>query len=158
MKPVGDWRFNDLVLYAKGWYERKDLVADMNHIFETVYGYVPGTKHELTVMMLRVLDILHDHLEPGERYWWTSFVSLDYHINRNLNLYDEDQDEATIRVILNILLEMDASVLCIKKPVYGKRMYFRKGPGLCASHEDVRKSRTQTYNQMNEDVSRFFDK
>jgi len=158
MKPLGDWHFNDLALYAKGWYERKDLVEDMKHIFEMIYGYSPENKHELVRMMFQVLDRLHDHLEPGDRYWWTSFVSLDDQITRNICIYNEDRDEAIIHTVLSILMEMDASVLCMKKPVYSKKMYFRKGPGLCASHEDVRKSRTVTYKQMNEDASRFFDK
>lgn len=158
MKPLGDWHFNDLALYAKGWYERKDLVEDMKHIFKTAYGYTPSTKHELVVMMLHVLDKLRDHLEPNERYWWTSLVALDDQITRNICIYDEDQDEATIHTVLTILMEMEASVLCLKKPVYGKKMYFRKGPGICATHEAVRKSRTMTYKQMNEEASRFFDK
>ena len=158
MKPLEDWRFNDLVLYAKGWYEHKDLVEDMKHIFKTVYGYIPSTKHELAIMMFRVIDILRDHLEPGECYWWTSLVSLDNQITHNICIYDEDRDEATIHAVLSILTEIEASVLCIKKPVYGKKMYFRKGPGIFATHEDVRKSRTKTYKQMNKEASRFFDK
>lgn len=158
MKTLEDWYFNDLALYAKGWYERKDLVEDMKHIFETIYGYTPDTKHSLVTMMFQVLDKLRDHLEPGERYWWTSLVTLDDHITRNMCIYSEGRDEAIIHTVLTILMEMEASVLCLKKPVYGKNMYFRKGPGIFATHEDVRKSRTKTYKQMNEEASRFFGK
>jgi hypothetical protein len=158
MKPLGDWHFNDLALYAKGWYERKNLVKDISYIFKTIYGYTPDNKHDLASMMFRVLDKLRDHTEPGERYWWTSLSSLDDHITHNMHMYNVDRDEAVVYTTLSILMEMEASVLCLKKPVYGKKMHFRKGPGIFATYEAVRKSRTETYKHMNEEASRFFDK
>lgn len=156
MKQITNWTYNDIALYAKGWYERKDLFKDMAYIFCKIYGYEPDNMHDIAHMMLLVMDSLSEHLEHGEKIWWDSYARLFEDIDHRVNFYDMDRDTATVYAVLSIVQGLDRRDIALKKPVYGKHEYFRKGPCLFATEEDIRKNRTKTYAQMNREAEKFF--
>ncbi len=156
MKQITNWTYNDIALYAKGWYERKDLFKDMSHIFCKIYGYMPDNMHDIAHMMLLILDDLASHLEPGEKVWWNSYSRIFEEVDNRMTGYDMDRDTAITMTVLSIVQQLSRHDIGLKKPVYGKKEYFRSHPGLFASEEDVRKNRTKTYAQMNREAEKFF--
>ena len=156
MKQITDWRYNDIALYAKGWYEPKDLFQDMGHIFEKIYGYFPDNMHEIARMMLRVLDDLRSYLEPGEQVWWDSFSGFFDNLERRS--YDYDINTAIVYEVIAIVQGIERRNIVMSKPVFGKKEYFRMGCGLIVTYEDKRKNQTKTYKQMNKEAEKHFGK
>lgn len=158
MLQITNWTYNDIALYAKGWYERKDLFKDMSHIFCKIYGYMPDNMHDIAHMMLLALDSISEHLEPGEKVWWDSYARVFEDVDHRVDFYNMDRDTAIVSTVLSIVMGLERKDIAMKKPVYGKKEYFRSSPGLFASEEDVRKNRTKTYAQMNREAEKYFEK
>jgi len=148
MKKITDWSYNDLALYAKGWYERKDLWDDLGYMFDQIYGWQPK-KHDIVSWMWRVLDKICKHLDPGEETYFSTFASVDDKIMHDMFIYDCDRDTAICYFVIGVIQGLTIDQLEVKKPVYGKGRYFRYGGGLIVTHEAHRKVQTMTYKQMN---------
>lgn len=145
MKQITNWTYNDIALYAKGWYERKDLFKDMSYIFCEIYGYMPDNMHDIAHMMLLILDDLTSHLEPGEKVWWDSYARIFEDVDHRVDFYDMDRDTAIISTVLSIVQGLDRKDVVLNKPVYSKHGYFR-----------MRGLKSMTYAQMNREAERFF--
>lgn len=149
MKKISsDWHYNDVVLYAKGWYERKDLFTDLGHIFKEIYGWEPK-KYDIVRMMWRILDKICEHLEPGEETYYSKFGTVDEKIQNDMWIYNCDRETAIVYFVLGVLQGLEITQIDVKKPVYGKKQYFRYGGGLIITHEMHKKAQSMTYKQMN---------
>ena len=156
MIHITNWAYNDVALYAKGWYERKDLFQDMSYIFSKIYGYHPDNMHDIAHMMLLLLDDLAQHVEPGEKVWWNSYSRIFEEVDNRVNGYNLDRDTAITLTVLSIVQQLGRNEIGLKRPYYGKKEYFRAGHGIFATDEDIRKDRSKTYKQMNREAERFF--
>lgn len=147
MKQITNWTYNDIALYAKGWYERKDLFQDLSQIFCKIYGYMPENLHEVAHMMLIALDSISAQLETGEKVWWDSYARIFEDVDHRVDFYDMDRDTAIISTVLSIVQGLDRKDIALKKPVYSKHGYFRmRGP------------KSMTYAQMNREAEKYFEK
>ena len=63
---ITNYKYKDIILYAKGWYERKDIVEDLSYLFSQIYGWNPSecdgeyTTTCVANYMLLILDDLKD--------------------------------------------------------------------------------------------------
>ena len=121
---LSEWHYNDVVLYAKGWYERKDLFKDLGHIFEEIYGWEPK-KHDVVWMMWRILDKVCEHLDPGEKTYYSTFADVDQKVSNDMFIYDCDRETAIVYFVLGVLQGLDKTQIEVGRPVYGKEKYFR---------------------------------
>lgn len=87
---IKNFTFNDIVLYAKGWYARSEnIVADLGYLLSKIYGWTPTREHDVAKMMLRALDKLYIELDlPRDSCAWKErafshglFVWQKSHIN-----------------------------------------------------------------------------
>ena len=156
MKKISsDWGFNDVVLYAKGWYERKDLFKDLGHIFQEIYWWEPQ-KHDIVDMMWRILDKVCEHFEPEEKAYFLTFAYVENQVAHYMDLYNCDRDTAVCYFVIGVLQGLTLDQIEVKKPVYGKKKYFRYGGGLIVTHDMHRKVQTMTYKQMNKMAEKAF--
>lgn len=149
--------YNDIILYAKGWYQRKDLFEDLNHLIEQVYGWRPETKKDTAMRMLCVLDSICESLRTdgqvlNEYRWYTSHSRFEGEIEHLVTFYNITREVAIIRIVLSILLGITHNEIQLNKPVFGKKHYFRLG------HIGNDYPISMTYAEMNKIASKFFDK
>ena len=127
---IKNYRFNDIVLYAKGWYQRKDLIEDLGYLLSQVYGYSINNEEEVAMHMLRILDNLYDDLHIssscGSR-WLYTHVDFELEVRKRMRLYDCSRDHAIILSVLSILLSLSNYEIELNPPYYGKHEYFRLG-------------------------------
>lgn len=130
---IVNFTFNDIVLYSKGWYERKgNVVDDLGYLLSQVYGYYPVEEGEVAMYMLAVLDRLYEELrEDGVRLdemrWYASHKRFENEIRYRVSFYGYSRDMAIIYLVLSILQGLDRSEIVLNKPVYGKKCHFRMG-------------------------------
>ena len=130
---VTDFIFNDIVLYAKCWYEHSDnIVDDLAYLFSKVYAWKPKDEKEVARFMLRAVDKLYDEMlirfdsECNGRLN-NSFASFAGEIDRREWLYGCSRDMAIILWGLNIFAELSVNEIKLNKPHYGKKEHFRLG-------------------------------
>ena len=65
MRTIENFRFNDVVLYAKGWYEHTDnFMKDLEKYIRMNNNYwYPSEMSDIDIMsyMLKALDIVYEH-------------------------------------------------------------------------------------------------
>lgn len=126
---IENFRFNDIILYAKGWYQRKDLIEDLGYLFSRIYAWTPKSETEVATFMLRVIDRLYEELKisfEADSYL-RSFASLYSNIHHDMKIYDLSFDVATIHVCLSILGNLTIDQIKLNPPHYGKKEHFRMG-------------------------------
>ena len=126
---IENFRFNDIILYAKGWYQRKDLVEDLGYLFSKIYAWTPTTEEEVAKFMLRTIDRLYEEMKisfKADSYSFC-FVSIFDKIEHDMRFYEQSRYRATIGVCLNILSELNRDQIKLNPPHYGKKEHFRMG-------------------------------
>jgi hypothetical protein len=128
---VKNFEFNDIVLYAKGWYERsEDIVADLGYLLSKIYAWTPTKEHDVALMMLRVLHQLYLELNlPRHAYakWYASHFQYEEEIEHRMSLYGYSRDKAIITFVLCILQGLERTEIELNPPHYGKKEHFRMG-------------------------------
>jgi hypothetical protein len=144
---IENFQYNDIILYAKGWFYRNDnMIDDLGYLFSKIYGWTPKTEKEIAPMMLKVLDRLDT--EMGRLHPLYDFYS---DIQRNMCLYDVSLDLATILYVRSILQGLPKDVIKLNPPHYGKKEYFRMG-SLFGKYPI-----SQTYTEMNRMAQKTFN-
>ena len=148
---IKNFPYNDIILYAKGWYKRTDVVSDLGYLFGKVYGWVSGSEHEIANMMLKVVDMINDELKDEIKNTWyakkplSSFYS-EVH-DHYVCLYNVSFDMGVILWCLSRMLELEAKHIELIPPHYGKGEHFR-----------MEGKPSMTYAEMNRIAKRMFDK
>lgn len=167
MKQIQNFRFNDLVLYCKGWYEssgnteesffndlERAIKMDDNHYY---YNHRKMHKSEIIHFLLNALDLVYEHLDNDEKRngrWYYSHSSFYEEVQRRMHLYDCSQEYAIALLVHGILQGLTKDEIKLNKPVY------KKGSWRLGSYWDdnPQKSRSMTYKYMNKRASMMFDK
>lgn len=129
---ITNYKYNDIILYAKGWYERKDIIEDLSYLFSQIYGWNP-TEHnnEQTTKCVAnyMLLILDDLKEKGVhvRYTALGFYGFITQMRIYQELYELSFDMAIIRFMLSILLEIERKDIKLNPPHFGRKEHFRLG-------------------------------
>jgi len=153
---IKNFTFNDIVLYAKGWYERsEDIVADLGYLLSKIYGWAPKREHDVAMMMLRVLDKLYIELDlprDTSARWYASHFQFEEEVEHRMSLYEYSRDKAIITLVLCILQELEMSEIELNAPHYGKKEHFRMG---CLFGKNPI---SMTYKEMNKRAEQMFKK
>lgn len=129
---IENFRYNDIVLYCKGWYqtpEGDNMLDDLGYLFGEIYGWVPKTEEEIAHFMTIVLDELWSeqsikfNLESGIH----SFSGFHNEIKRNMRIYSCSFDMGIILFVRAILQSLRKDDIKLNRPVYGKKEHFRMG-------------------------------
>lgn len=153
---IKNFTFNDIVLYAKGWYERsEDIIADLGYLLSKIYGWTPTREHDVAMMMLRVLDKLYVELDlsrNASQRWYASHFQYEEEIEHRMSLYGYSRDKAIIALVLCILQGLERTEIELKAPHYGKKEHFRMG---CLFGKTPI---SMTYKEMNKHAEQMFKK
>lgn len=152
---ITDYLYNDVILYAKGWYERKDIVEDLSYLFSRIYGWNPNesdSEQATTVVANYMLMVLDDLNENGVRMRYTVYTRFGFisEVRRYQSLYELSFDMAVIRVVMSVLLELSKDDIKLNPPHFGKKEHFRLGR--LGQNYPI----SMTYTSMNKIVQDFF--
>ena len=133
MKCIENFLYNDIVLYSKGWFCSKENIVwkDLAYFFHKIYAFPPKTESEVALLMLLVLEKLHQKLnldrdpEKVPACWLSTPYRLEQEIRKLMLFYDWGRDRATIQVVLNVLQTLSVKEIKLKRPVYSKKFPFR---------------------------------
>lgn len=152
---IKNFVYNDIVLYAKGWYQSKDgdIIKDLGYLFSKIYAYTARTEYEVARYMLRVLDSLYTEKKiafNGESlYSYTGFFN---RIEMDSIVYKVSFDMAIILYVKSVLFDLKNDEIILNPPHYGKKEYFRLG------NPFGRNPISMTYKEMNRIVDKRFKK
>ena len=154
MKRIENFRFNDLVLYSKGWYESSgDFYADLEKYIRMNddYYYGPNPFDEITLVkyMTKALDEIMKHYTESEREYnrYASHNGLFELANHNMWLYNTNFYGGIIHAIYGFLQGLDKTQIKLIKPVYGKGR---------PRYGGWEKKNGMTYKHMNDIADRMF--
>lgn len=157
MKKIENFKYNDIVLYAKHWYKQIDLCEDLGYLFSKIYAYTPKKECEISLYMLRVLDNLYEELciersySKGTGFFCATLTEFESEVRKNMMLYDCSRDIAIIKTSLFILYCLDNKMIKLNPPHFGKKERFRLG-GFCCNYPI-----SMTYAEMNRIAKKTFD-
>ena len=135
MKRIENFMYNDIVLYSKGWFRSKEGIVwkDLAYFFSQIYAFPPKNESEVALLMLLVLEKLHQKLELDRdpekvpACWLSTPYRLEQEIRRKMLFLDCDRDSATILAVLFVLSTLSKEEIKLKRPVYSKKFPFRLG-------------------------------
>ena len=126
MEQVRNFRFNDLVLYCKGWYEgTNDMFVDFERYIRMNedYFYPPKmSRQDIIQYSLKAIDLVFDRLTKEERsnhYLGTMAKFYDY-VRHKMWLYNKDFEETLLFVVHEFLHGLDRKQIELIPPTYGK--------------------------------------
>lgn len=154
-KIIENFRYNDIVLYCKGWYYKDgNMLEDLGYLFSKIYGWVPTDVKDIAYFMLRAYTTYL--YESGQTHNYDAFNDSIANFQRNINdymrLYECDFNMACIKWVRSFFVQVDVKTIKLNRPVYGKKCYFRLGP--C----DANKGISMTYKHMNDIAIKTFCK
>ena len=121
---IKDFVFNDIVLYAKGWYERsEDIVDDLSYLFSKIYAWTPKDEEEVATFMLKVMDAVYNECPDKNR----GLYYFHQEIKRREWLYEVSYNRAIILWVMAELWDLKVDEIKLKAPHYGKKEKFRLG-------------------------------
>lgn len=133
MKKIENFLYNDIVLYSKGWFCSKEGIVwkDLVYFFSEIFAFPPKTESEVALLMLIVLEKIHQEFELDRdpekvsSRWLSTPYLLEQEIRRIMLFYDYDRNRATIQAVLNVLQTLSNKEIKLKRPVYSKKFPFR---------------------------------
>jgi hypothetical protein len=154
---ITNFVYNDIVLYAKGWYEKSDNISnDLGYLFSKIYAWTPESDEEVAHFMLLTIDKLYEQLgvsftTNGYGKYNNSFASFHEEINRRMHLYEVSYEKAIILWAMSILMQLDRNQIKLNAPKYGKKEHFRMGRAFGGKYPI-----SMTYTEMNRRAKQMF--
>lgn len=149
---IENFAYNDIVLYAKGWYEKKDLYEDLGYLLSKIYGWTPKKDDELAYFMLDILERIYEAQDKKfSSGYLCSFASFWNEANRYADIYECTYNRAIILLVLSRLQELRRDEIKLNPPHYGKKEHFRMGC-LLGKHPI-----SMTYTEMNRRAQKMFN-
>lgn len=151
---ITNFKFNDIVLYAKGWYKHSDDIdADLGYLLSKIYGWTPTKVEDIAHFMLIILE--HVYETQGKKFssdYLCSFTSFWNELERYSNLYQCcTYNRAIILLVLSRLQELSKDEIKLNPPHFGKKEHFRLG--MAFGEYPI----SQTYKEMNRITQKFFN-
>lgn len=153
---IKDCVFNDIILYAKGWYQSKDndIIKDLGYLFSKIYAFTPKTEDDVAQMMMHVLDYIYTEkkvcFNNESPFCYSYFYG---EVRDRMHLYNVSFPMAIILNVKSKLFELRNTEIKLKPPHYGKKEHFRLGSTFGNRHPI-----SMTYTEMNRIVQRVFNK
>ena len=159
MNKIKNYTFNDIILYAKGWYKGTDNICeDLGYFFKKIYWVSNCNEGHIAMLMLRLLDDVHNRLslprnpECVAGKWLTTHIQFESEVRRLMALYDYTRDMAIIHAVLGVLHSITRDEIELNPPTFSKKERFRLG---CIGYSYPI---SQTYKEMNRIARQFFEK
>lgn len=151
MKRIENFLYNDIVLYSKRWFVSKEDIVwkDLAYFFSEIFIFPPKTESDVALLMLIVLEKVHQEFELDRdpekvsACWLSTPYQLEQEIRRIMSLYNCNRDRATIQAVLHVLHKLSSEEIKLKRPVYSKKFPFRLGG--CFTKYPI----SMTYKEMN---------
>lgn len=153
---IKNFIFNDIVLYAKGWYERSENICeDLDYLFSKIYGWTHPVWYEVADRMMRVLDELYNVANMYQRSnlpyrWLPSHHLFEGEVRNRMLLYKCSREKAIVLVVLSVLQTLSKEEIKLNPPHYGKKERFRMG---CLIGKNPI---SMTYTEMNRRAQKMF--
>ena len=135
MKKIVNFRFNDVVLYSKGWYEHSDnFMKDLEKYIRMNNDYwYPSEMSDIDIMnyMLKALDIVYEHCDAEELkngFLYHSHSAFLERVRYKQNFFNISFEHAACMIVYGILQGLDRSQIELNSPRYDKK--HRYGGGL----------------------------
>lgn len=161
MATIENYEWNDVILYAKGCYERSgNVFADIAECIKRNtdrYLIIPETEERLkefaVYWMLVILDDLHSKFNVNENsggFWLYGHHNLYSTVLNRQSLFNLTYEEAVCWCVLEVLMMLDREKVKLNRPVYkrGERRIGRLGGNYPIS---------MTYKHMNDMAKRMFE-
>lgn len=145
IKQVEDFRYNDIILYAKGWYKRTDIVKDLAYLFRQVYGWADENERDIAHKMLRVMDRINEELKDTN-YQQVNLQRFYDEVHNYVCLYKVSFDMGIILWSMNQMMQLGREHIKLNPPHYGKKEHFR-----------MNGKPSMTYAEMNRIASKMFN-
>ena len=147
--------YSDVVLYAKYWYERNDLIDDLGYIFSNIFGWKSDCEHEIAQMMLMALDAFYEKVgiqlnRKEDGFWNNSFESFYRAIRERATFDNNSYDRAVIKHVLSILSRSPKDALKklnIKPPHFGKKEHFRMNGKQSMTYKEMNRIAKETFSE-----------
>ena len=135
MKQITNFRFNDVVLYAKGWYEHtENFMKDLEKYIRMNNDYwYPKEMSDTDIMnyMLKALDIVYAHCDAEElknHFLYHSHGAFLERVRYKQSFFNVSFEYAACLIVYGILQGLDRSQIELNAPRYDKK--HRYGGGL----------------------------
>lgn len=155
---ITNFVYNDIVLYAKGWYEHSDnILDDLGYLFSKIYAWTPKKESEISRFMLITIDTLYEQLNlrfktTSYGRYNNSFSSFYGAIDNKMKIYDISFDMAIIYWSISILQLLTIKEIKLNPPdTFNKKSKFRLGR-LFGKYPI-----SMTYKHMNDIVNKHFN-
>ena len=154
---ITNFVYNDIVLYAKGWYEKSgNILEDLGYLFSKIYAWTPKSEQEVAQFMLITIYNLYESLgigftTNGYGKYNNSFASFHDEINRRMRLYNVSFDMAIILWAMSILMGLSNTQITLNAPKYGKKEHLRMGRAFGGKYPI-----SMTYSEMNRKAKQMF--
>lgn len=134
MKTIKDFRFNDVVLYSKGWYEHTDdFMKDLEKYIRMNEDYCyPPQMTDIDIMnyMLKALDAVYEHCDSEElKNPWLchSHASFLERVRHEMTFYNDSFEKAVCGIVYSILQGLDRKQIELNRPRYDKNHRYGGG-------------------------------
>lgn len=143
---IEDFTYNDIILYAKGWYKRTDIVKDLAYLFRQIYGWADENEHDIAYKMLGVIDRINEELKDTN-YRQVNLQRLYGEVHDHyVSLYNVSFERGIILWSMSQMMQLGVEHIKLNPPHYGKKEHFRM---------DGKPS--MTYAEMNRFASKVFN-
>ena len=134
MRTIENFRFNDVVLYAKGWYEHTDnFMKDLEKYIRMNNNYwYPSEMSDIDIMsyMLKALDIVYEHCTPEELknyFLCHSHAVFLEKVRHNQAIYNVSFEHAACFIVYSILQGLSIEQIKLNAPRYDKKHRYGGG-------------------------------
>lgn len=134
MRVIENFRFNDVVLYSKGWYAHSgDFMKDLEkHIRQNEDYWYPEKMTDTDIMnyMLKALDIIYEHCTTEElknRSLYHSHAAFLEKIKYDQHFYNISFEYAVCSLVYGILQGLTNEQIKLNRPKYNKKHRFGFG-------------------------------
>lgn len=155
MTKLENFRYNEVVLYCKGWYVATDnILADLEKYIRRNEDYCyPKTMHASDIMghMLNALELLYESLPAEElknKCWYHTHKDFIFKVQYYEKLFSVDFEEAVCLLVCSIFQNLSNKFIKLNPPKYDKQ--HRYGGGLLGSPKQG-----MTYKEMNKLWNKF---
>lgn len=163
MATIENYEWNDVILYAKGWYKKSgNVFADVAECIKRNTNRcirVPKREDDLksfaVYWLLKILDDLHEKFNVDEKsgqFWLYGHHNLYSEVIKRQSFFELTYEEAVCWCVLNVLMELNRYQVKLNPPVY-KRGERRLGNNLSKDEYPI----SMTYKHMNDIAKRIFE-
>lgn len=143
---IENFRYNDIILYAKGWYKRTDIVKDLAYLFRQVYGWADENERDIAHKMLRVMDRINEELKDTN-YQQVNLQRFYDEVHNDVCLYKVSFDMGIILWSMSQMMKLGREHIKLNPPHYGKKEHFRMNGKPSMTYAEMNRIANKMFNE-----------